>query len=986
MNTIGDKRMRKIVTLGILVLLAMLAMPTASAHVTMYFVEQHSSVPNGYCNNTTVEVWANVTAPDTLKGGQIAVNTNATCVNITDLTWDSSINVPGSRWHYGQTTHPCGADGYDWIMFDFASTCPSGTNTRICNLTVHCNCSTCGGYCISQLNFTEGATSGMCPIQIIDGSTTDIYPANVTLENGTVTCGTGPAEVDLNVTNIYFNPGDTRANETLRVYVNQSNDICAVVHNNGPDDVVGDFDVCFEVDGNKTDCVTVTGGLPAGEDKVVCTTWTPTCANYSVMLGYPLQSLPFTINVTADCNCTPGCCPNCPNSGSCGKINETDEANNTLSMYVPALQNPISASTGLPYGFNVTGGVVNNGYKSKHFDCSTSDPFDYKVVYRNLIGGGLVYNVTGTELTLNQGATDTRVHTITIPNGTTVKKAMLFVYWRDAWGNYKTYPSGCLANLSANMSSVCATSPDKMPIEATYHDSKGFGLYEAPIGVYIYNVTDWVCTNSGNPVDYTVNVTNIEPTGGNKTKPMGQKLVVVYEGDGDDLTHIWIYEGADHLMAADATHGSYAYHVSPAEATATISFDGTDTIPSNISSATLTAVTVYGLNPGSDLLFNGNLLKKDAWDAPSEAYPGSKVCVEEVPLQIGTDFIVGINNSMGFKDNESDGFYAHNTFLVVKERSDVLVEIEPCAAKIGSNQTTDRKTVNITLNGITNYGSGTIHLEYEPLVVEVVGVTSSADSVVDSWNTIVPGDIAISAHNATGISGDIVFAKVEFKPKGLPSQCSDLNLTVTTLYDTSYAQLPYITSNCEICIYETVNPFVTDPNADPVKILNDPGRARVPDTNLTTLRVHVTDDSDVVSVTVNLTPILGSPGNDAVAMAIESGGPKNATWHLEYVNAPHDPGVNQSVHCLYVNATDAHGNSATGACIPLTVLRRGNIVGDTTKTDMGDALYIARYTVGLEPAPDEFVAGIVPPTTWDGVNMGDALYIARWTVGLEVEP
>ena len=54
--------------------------------------------------------------------------------------------------------------------------------------------------------------------------------------------------------------------------------------------------------------------------------------------------------------------------------------------------------------------------------------------------------------------------------------------------------------------------------------------------------------------------------------------------------------------------------------------------------------------------------------------------------------------------------------------------------------------------------------------------------------------------------------------------------------------------------------------------------------------------------------------------------------------------------------------------------------------NMGDALCIARYSVGLEPAPDEFVAGIVLADSFNGVDMGDALFIAKNSVGLEVAP
>jgi len=161
-----------------------------------------------------------------------------------------------------------------------------------------------------------------------------------------------PKLPDLNVSSITINPGDTRGNDIVRVYVNESNNISAVVWNNGSVNA-GAFDVCFDADGVKIGCKGV-GGLAAGANKTVSIDWTPTCADYSVMPGFPAQSLPITINVTADCNCTD--CPTCPADGSKGKIAESGEGNNTFSKVIPAIQ--------VYKTYNVIGGVVNNGYKS----------------------------------------------------------------------------------------------------------------------------------------------------------------------------------------------------------------------------------------------------------------------------------------------------------------------------------------------------------------------------------------------------------------------------------------------------------------------------------------------------------------------------------------------------------------------------------------------------------------------------------------------
>ena len=99
-------------------------------------------------------------------------------------------------------------------------------------------------------------------------------------------------------------------------------------------------------------------------------------------------------------------------------------------------------------------------------------------------------------------------------------------------------------------------------------------------------------------------------------------------------------------------------------------------------------------------------------------------------------------------------------------------------------------------------------------------------------------------------------------------------------------------------------------------------------------------------------------------------------------------GINDA-HTFVVTATDNGGNTATDTTGELTVYRRGDVMRNDM-VDMGDALYIARYTVGLE-SPDmdhfNFVGDVQPVSDSDHTtNMGDALYIARHTVGLEPAP
>ncbi|RZN38034.1 MAG: DUF3344 domain-containing protein [Methanosarcinales archaeon] len=453
----------------------------------------------------------------------------------------------------------------------------------------------------------------------------------------------GSAAPDLSVTDVIVNPGDTRSDDLLRVYVNGGNVISAVVQNSGPDAVTGDFSVCFAADNVVIGCANVTGGLAADENTTISINWTPSCEDYPVMPGFPPQSLPLTITVAADCNCDS--CPNCPDDGSSGTINETNETDNTLSLVIPATQK-IS-------GYDVIGGVVNNGYMSKNFDCDATEEPLQLVGYLDEVNFDMVANVSGTKISaFAPQTTDTRVHHIDLPDGAVVLGAGIYVDWYDDWGNYKTYPTGCLANLSMNFEGV-----DIMP-EVVHYDSKAFGYYQSPKGSSVFNVSSLV-SESG---DYTSIIENIEPIGGNNTTLLGQVLGVYYIGaDHGGRVQFWMLGGTDYLMAADDTHGSSDYSVSPESATATVAFPGEICLTDVVDAKLITFVT-QGMSSGSDLLLNGEVIKTNAWNASTEAYPGSKINVEAVSV---LSKLLPSNNTMGFRDNGSGGMQAGCAILTV---------------------------------------------------------------------------------------------------------------------------------------------------------------------------------------------------------------------------------------------------------------------------------------------------------------------------------
>ena len=246
-----------------------------------------------------------------------------------------------------------------------------------------------------------------------------------------------------------------------------------------------------------------------------------------------------------------------------------------------------------------------------------------------------------------------RIHHINVPSGMTVEKARLYVYWYD----WSTEP-GQLANLSVNFSGTTFTTPD-----AAYIDQKGFAWYNYPKGTYAYNVTSLVTTGSN---DYSVIVKNIDPT--HSTNLLGELLLVVYEDPSknpNNYTQLWLMEGCDLLMGDDE------FCVTPEEATATVTFPGTINV-ANVTSAKLITVVAQGMEYGSNMLFNGNVIKTNAWNESSEAGPktttwvyGSRINVEVMNV---TSNIVSSDNTVGFQDTGTKGMQASNAILIVHKR------------------------------------------------------------------------------------------------------------------------------------------------------------------------------------------------------------------------------------------------------------------------------------------------------------------------------
>jgi len=191
------------------------------------------------------------------------------------------------------------------------------------------------------------------------------------------------------------------------------------------------------------------------------------------------------------------------------------------------------------------------------------------------------------------------------------------------------------------------------------------------------------------------------------------------------------------------------------------------------------------------------------------------------------------------------------------------------------------------------------------------------------------------------------------------------------------------TISIAITLEDVSPPLVVNPTAMPATILNDNGRPRAAGTNRSQLNVTVTDDAGIASVTINLSAIGGSAAQPMTKLVGTN------VWTV-ITNAT--AGIN-ATPALTVNATDIYGKVNNTAKVALEVRRRGDVVRDNV-ADMKDALYIARYTVGLEPEssnpPSAFLADVVGnagDSRGDGkVDMKDVLYLAKWVVGQEQAP
>jgi hypothetical protein len=171
---------------------------------------------------------------------------------------------------------------------------------------------------------------------------------------------------------------------------------------------------------------------------------------------------------------------------------------------------------------------------------------------------------------------------------------------------------------------------------------------------------------------------------------------------------------------------------------------------------------------------------------------------------------------------------------------------------------------------------------------------------------------------------------------------------------------------------DTEPPIVTNPDADPYIIPEDTDNEPLWG-ELSNLSVVVTDDSEVTSVTINLSSIGGS-----AVQTMNRIGSSNV-WNVS-TNASIDSAIFEAgsyePHLLQVNATDEHGYSNPSESIELMVMENGDVSGNGEVT-MYDSYYLAMWDLdklGFE----EIVEEVADVSGNSEVTMYDSYYLAMW--------
>ena len=304
-------------------------------------------------------------------------------------------------------------------------------------------------------------------------------------------------------------------------------------------------------------------------------------------------------------------------------------------------------------------------------------------------------------------------------------------------------------------------------------------------------------------------------------------------------------------------------------------------------------------------------------------------------------------------------------------------------------------TLPIMICNITDYGAGTINLEYDPSVVYITDVTDGPKSQIAAHyanNAI--GLARISASNSYGVSGDIIFANVKFKAIGDGS--TPVNLDVALLGDTSYKEIPATVDDGSITVMAgTTTTLISIPDVSAT------GMITVPITienvsNAGSCQLTLSYDPDVVIVSSvsqsdfdSLFANLGGAASGSVSiLAYQTSNPglngdvivANVTFMIVGNNGSSTP-LDLEVTTLTDATPDCNPIPYTIRDGCFTMFLNGDVNGDS-RVDVADSMFLAKHLLGVSGF--ETIVEAAADVNGNGeIEASDCMYLAKHLAGMD---
>ena len=143
--------------------------------------------------------------------------------------------------------------------------------------------------------------------------------------------------------------------------------------------------------------------------------------------------------------------------------------------------------------------------------------------------------------------------------------------------------------------------------------------------------------------------------------------------------------------------------------------------------------------------------------------------------------------------------------LALAEESEVTVSMGNMVVSPGGTV-----IVPVVVRNVTGLGGGVVCVSYNSSMIHVTGVTGGGWNalLVGAWssnNTANPGSVRIASYSmwVPGQTGDVIFAEVTYKAVGAEDNTSALNISVESLFDIGYKDIPATVENGSLSISAT---------------------------------------------------------------------------------------------------------------------------------------------------------------------------------------